>query len=86
MHYVYYIAISQVRPPKPPPERVKVRAHLRLWNLRDDDNLTASIKWALDALKGEYFVDDDPAHLTIESVTQEIDRGNRGLTIEIEPA
>lgn len=84
MHDAYYLAVAQHRPPKEPPEHVKIRAHLRLWNLRDEDNLTASIKWALDALRGAYFVDDDPAHLTLESVTQEIDRKNRGLTLTIE--
>lgn len=80
----WYMAIRQHRPPKQPPERVRIRAHLRLWNLRDDDNLTASLKWPIDALSGRYFVDDDPAHMEIESVTQEINRRNRGIDIMIE--
>lgn len=85
MDVAWPIARSQVKPPKPPPERVRIRAHFRLWNLRDDDNLTASLKWALDALKGRYFVDDSSEHLELEKPTQEIHRRNRGVTLEIWP-
>ncbi|MFW6083759.1 MAG: hypothetical protein ACODAA_00930 [Gemmatimonadota bacterium] len=83
-HDAYYMALDQQKPPKPPPEKVRIRAHLRLWNLRDEDNLDASLKWPLDALEGAYYVDDSPRHLEIVEVTQEIDRKNRGLTLEIE--
>lgn len=44
-------AIVQVRPLNEPPRRVVVRAHFRLWGLRDEDGLTSSLKPVLDALK-----------------------------------
>ena len=96
-------AVNQSRPPPDPPERVRIDAHFRLWNLRDEDNLIGgSMKYVLDALKQNipaghlrfrsgilvwrgYFIDDDPAHLELGTVTQEIDRKHRGLTLTIEP-
>ena len=44
-------AVQQCRPFTDPPQRVRVTAHFRLWNLRDEDNLYASLKATLDALK-----------------------------------
>lgn len=44
-------AMGQVTPTVDPPEKVVVKAHFRLHNLRDEDNLTASLKYALDALR-----------------------------------
>jgi hypothetical protein len=84
MHDTYLLAMSQHRPPKPVPQKARIAAHLRLWNLRDEDNLTASLKWVLDALKGVYFVDDSPAHLEVAKPTQEIRRSDRGVTCIIE--
>lgn len=45
-------AISQRRPVSDPPDPVLIRAHFRLHNLRDPaDNLPASLKYVLDALR-----------------------------------
>lgn len=55
----WFAACSQRTPKSKPPEKVTIDAHFRLHNLRDEDNLTASLKYALDALriprKGESF-------------------------------
>lgn len=92
------VAVNQVKPFRDPPEHVTVHAHFRVHNLRDYDNLDASLKWALDALRQKqtgkdwrrglysqcgYMIDDDPAHMTKGQVTQEIDRKNKGLTLTI---
>lgn len=74
-------ALKQHRPLRDPPARVRVHATLYLCKLRDEDNATGSLKWALDALRSEqrghvrwrqgiadkcgYFVDDDPSRLTL---------------------
>jgi hypothetical protein len=93
-------AISQSRPSRDPAGLVKVDAHFRLHNLRDEtDNLPASLKWTLDALrqaqqgsvgwrqgvydKCGYFLDDDPRHLSTGAITQVIDRRNKGLTLSL---
>lgn len=82
-------AASQALPLEAPPERVRISAHFVMWNRRDEDNLTGSLKWVLDALKQRqpsekwrrgvflgrgYFVDDDPAHLELDKPTQEMKR------------
>lgn len=67
------------------PTKVRVTAHFRLWNPMDEDNLAARLKPALDALKGDFFVDDSPAHLELAKPTQEVNRRDRGLTLTIEP-
>lgn len=94
-------ACSQAIPPAEPPNPVRITAHFRLHQLRDEDNLQASLKWLLDSLRQEqadrkwrrgifedrgFFTDDNPACLTIEAVTQEVDRSNRGVDLEITPA
>ena len=71
------------------PRKVEVSAVFYVKRKRDEDNLTASLKWTLDALKWNqpshawkrgigdqraYFFDDDPDHLTLGSVTQHTDR------------
>lgn len=94
-------AILQEKPPRDPPEHVTVSAHFRVHNLRDADNLKASLKWVLDALrqaqtgkdwrngvysKCGYLIDDDPAHMTLGKVTQELDRKNKGVVVTIVPS
>lgn len=94
------MACAQCVPPAEPPARVRIDAHFRLHLLRDDDNLRASLKYVLDALRQRqanprwrrgiyedrgYFIDDDPAHLALGDVTQAIDRRDRGLTLVITP-
>lgn len=93
-------AIQQEPPKADPPDPVLVKASFRLRNLRDEDNLAASLKYVLDALRlptdGEdvawrrglyerkgYLVDDAPEHLTLDTVEQEIDRGDRGCELTI---
>lgn len=93
-------AVSQLQPLRDPPEHVTVSAHFRVHNLRDEDNLTGGLKWVLDALRQNqtgslewrqgvydrcgYFVDDDPKHLSLGSVTQELLRSDKGVTLTIE--
>lgn len=44
-------AISQHMPVSDPPDPVLVKAHLRLHNERDPDNLVSSLKYTLDSLR-----------------------------------
>lgn len=104
---VWEAAIQQAMPLADPPEKVRATAHVRVYNLRDEDNLRASLKPVWDALKQRqpvsdslawryvdgmraswiargFFVDDDPEHLEIGKVTQEVDRKNRGVTAVLE--
>ncbi len=83
----WFRACSQVRPPRKPLEHVRIVAHFRLHNLRDDDKLSASLEWILDALKGHYFVDDDPRHILL-MCTQRICRtkSEQGVTLVLTPS
>lgn len=92
------VAINQAKPWRDPPAHVTVHAHFRVHNLRDHDNLKGSLKWTLDALRQKqsgkdwrnnvyslcgFLVDDNPEHMTLGEVTQEIDRANKGVTLTI---
>ena len=77
-------ARSKVQRTHPIPEKVRVSLHFRLWALMDEDNLVARCKLPIDALKGEYFIDDDPAHMELGEVTQEVNRKDRGVTVSVE--
>lgn len=44
-------AIAQASPVKFPARNVVISSHFRLYNLRDEDNLKASLKYVLDALR-----------------------------------
>lgn len=86
------------------PARSEVFATLRLTHLRDEDNASASVKWALDALRQHqtgdldwrggiawnkgYFIDDDPARLSVAKPVQERVRkkADVALVLEIRPA
>ena len=96
---VWAAAYQQVVPPLEPPERVRVSARFYVHAKRDPDNLTASLKYVLDALRQQqssrawrqglgawrgYFVDDDPAHLELGDVEQAVDRKNKRLELTIE--
>jgi hypothetical protein len=74
----WFAAIEQHAPTKHPPEKVRIIVMFRLRRKLDHDNLVASLKPVLDALKlpkgvakwrdgiGEekgYFTDDDPDHM-----------------------
>ena len=96
----WFAACAQHRPLRTPPSKVRVSATLYVWNLRDEEGAVGSLKWALDALRQEqqgseewrygvadqcgYFVDDNPAHLTLGTVEQVIDRKNMRLELTVE--
>ena len=71
--------------PKPHYQHADLLARFRLNNLMDHDNLTARLKWPLDALrKVGIIVDDKPEHLRLYTLpTQEINRGDQGLELLI---
>lgn len=93
-------AITQLRPFRTPPERVRIHAHFRLYARRDPTNLYRDLKPVIDALKAEpapsdtlawkqgLFLDRgyfvDDDHVDFGDVSQEIDRDNRGLTLRLE--
>lgn len=94
-------AVTQARPLRDPPARVRVEARFYLRNLRDEDNLKGSLKWAMDALTLKqtgslrwrqgvydlcgYLVDDSPDCCRIGRPEQEIDRKNPRLELTITP-
>lgn len=98
MTSVFREAAQYQAPMLHPPEQVQIKARFYLRNLRDEDNLLASMKWVLDAMKKvqparstlrwkghidrAWFHDDDPAHLTLEC-EQEIDRKDPRLVLII---
>lgn len=47
----FFRAVEQHTVTSDPPSRVRIDAHFRVHNLRDPDNLTASLKVVLDALR-----------------------------------
>jgi hypothetical protein len=97
----WFAAVQQHAPTKTPPEKVVIHAIFALQNRRDHDNLVASLKPVLDALKlpgrspanwrlgcadeKGYFVDDDPAHMTLEVQQIQVD-GEPSLSLAIRPA
>lgn len=94
---VWMQALEQTRPFRDPPAHVEVSPIFFVYNKRDEDNLAASLKWVLDALKQDqrgkldwrqgvadrcgYFVDDDPKHLTLGKLRQSIDRDRPRLEL-----
>lgn len=71
------------RPPSPWPRWELVRAHFRLWNMRDPLDLLAGTKWPIDLLIDLGFIEDDADRNVVDfcKPTAEIDRGNRGLDL-----
>lgn len=83
-----------------PPEAVRISACFFVRQLRDEDNLAASLKWVLDAMKKvqhskstlrwkghvdrAWFHDDDPHHMTLDTVIQHRDPKNPRLELTIE--
>jgi hypothetical protein len=80
-------AVQQHKPVRDPPERVRISATFYLARLiRDEDNATACLKWAIDCLKQEqtgemrwrqgiadacgYLTEDDPAHMVLDKPVQ----------------
>ena len=96
---VWAHAISQCKPLRDPPQKVLLSADFFVHNLRDEDNLEASLKFLIDALRQKqagsldwrqgvyylcgYLVDDDPEHMTLGDVTQVIDRKNKRVEVTI---
>lgn len=96
----WFEAVQQATPMVAPPEFVTVSASFFVHNLRDSDNLKASLKPALDALKQKqtgkslkwkgsdrraYFVDDDPHRCVVLEPSQQIDRKRPRLELIITP-
>jgi hypothetical protein len=80
------IRTQAIRPPRAPWKTWRVEsAHFRLHNLRDPIELLAGLKWPIDFLIAQRFVEDDgPKHLIgTPHPTQEIDRARRGITLVI---
>lgn len=76
-----------IRPPPLPMHAWRItRLHFRLHALRDPLELAAGAKWACDYLvRAGWAVDDGPAQLVdVAKPTQEINRRDRGISIEIE--
>ena len=73
-------------PPAKPMDRVRIRAHLYLWNQMDPDNLTSRLKDAIDwCVSRGYLLSDSPVVIRELVVEQEIDRQKDGrLVLEIE--
>ena len=70
---------------KAPLARANVAIDLRTWNPMDPDNLAARCKYLLDWLVTRgYLVDDSPRTITL-TVTQRVDRTNRGATVTLTP-
>lgn len=66
-------------------KHIVVHATFYTWNEMDQDNLTARIKDALDALVDARLVEDDsPKYLTLVQPSQYIDRKNQRLELVID--
>lgn len=79
-------ARKQAKRPRPKWRRWRVEAvHFRLHQERDPIELLAGLKWPIDALVNDGWVEDDgPEYLlSVATPTQEVDRKNRGVTITI---
>lgn len=102
----YYMALAwaealtnETLPFRDPPPMMQVESTFLLRNLRDEDNLKGSLKWALDAFsasaKGKlkwrsgimdrcgYWVDDSPRHLRIHEPEQVVTRGYDAQTLKL---
>ncbi len=71
-----------------PWKRATISAHFYVWNLMDDDNAMARLKWPLDWLvTSGYIVDDSRKVLTWSGLPEQtIDRKNQRLVITLEEA
>lgn len=73
-------------PPRFPFEHVTLSAAFYVHNFMDADNAFARLKFVQDWLVTRgYLVDDSPAHLTLEPITQEVDRKNKRLELLLRP-
>ncbi len=76
-------------PPRGEPwKKATISAHFYVWNLMDDDNAMARVKWSVDwlVLQG-YIVDDSRKVLTWSGLPdQTIDRKDQRLVLTLEEA
>jgi hypothetical protein len=82
----YRIRCTVAHPSRPraPISPAIVDAKVYVWNLMDDDGLTARLKWPLDWLvQRDILVDDSPAHMRLGEVTQAIDRKNQRVELTV---
>lgn len=84
-HYYDQCLVRYAKLPKVTLERARVTVRLYVHQKMDDDNLMARLKWPVDwlVIRG-FIVDDKPDVLEWGPVTQEIDRKNQRIEIELE--
>lgn len=86
-NYMLACTCADSRRPKEPIAPAVVHAKLYLYNLMDEDNLTARLKWTLDWLvERQILLDDHPDCLTLGDVSQEIDRRHQRVEVRVEAA
>ena len=63
---------------------VIIDATLYTWSPMDWDNLYARLKWAVDAIvKYGLLANDDPTHLTLGVISQQVDRKHRRIEVTL---
>ena len=80
----YYCAVTLPRSPSMPYKKASLSITLVIPDkryVRDEDNAIASIKPGVDGCKGVIIQDDDPDHLTIESIRYEFSDLRNCMTI-----
>ena len=85
----YYAAETGLylqRPPRLPPQRMRLDATLYLWARMDFDNLVARLKFPIDVLvRYGLLVDDNEKWLDLQMPKQVIDRKDMRVEIELTP-
>jgi hypothetical protein len=85
----YRLRCTVMHPSRPerPIEKAHITAAWYVWNTMDDDNAVARLKWPIDWLVARGIIlNDDPAHMTLGEVTQEIDRREPRLVLTVREA
>ena len=86
-HEYYDLCLATVKQKRPPIrfDRARISVTLYTWNTMDEPGLWERLKWPVDWLViRDYIVDDSPRVLEWGPVTQEIDRKNQRIEIELE--
>ena len=88
MNFYFNLCLATVKTKRPeyPLSQADISATLYVWNLMDEgDNMRTRLKWPLDFLVQRGFIENDsPKVLVWGTVTQEIDRRNQRVEIELE--
>lgn len=72
------------KPPKKPYKKAKIKAHFYVWSKMDRiDNLPARMKWVMDWLQKNHYIDDDKNVDWAEPPKQTVDRTNRRVEVEL---